>query len=91
MKRTSLAKTQDTKDTAMTYSVNCEELFGLWTAVRLIGEVRQNPDPVVQSEFLARSQVLLTAFVLGLNPLPTEHTSGGTVQPRAEHASGFDA
>jgi hypothetical protein len=75
----------------MLYSVNDGELFGLWTAIRLIGEVRDNPDPIVQSDFLTRTQMLLTAFVLGLEPWPGERTIAGPLQPSAERAIRFDA
>jgi hypothetical protein len=75
----------------MLCAVNECELFGLWTALRLIAEVRQNPDAIVQSDFLARAQALLTAFVLSLDPFLAERTAAGTLQPRAEQTNKFDA
>jgi hypothetical protein len=42
------------------------QLLGLWAATRLLGEIRDLEDPMDRAELLTKAQILLTAFVLGL-------------------------
>jgi hypothetical protein len=44
------------------------QLLGLWTATRLLGEVRGLDDRIGQAELLIKAQILLTAFMVGLEP-----------------------
>ena len=53
----------------MIYTMDVDQLFGLWTVIRLLGEIREIPDAINRSEVLTEAQILLTAFVLGLKPL----------------------
>jgi hypothetical protein len=57
------------------------QLLGMWMATRLIGEIRHTEHHGDQAELLTKAQTLLTAFVLGLEPLGADQTSSGS--PRA--------
>ncbi len=50
-------------------------LLGLWTATRLLGVVREIEDREDQAELLSKAQVLLTAFVIGLEPLGSDQAN----------------
>ena len=50
----------------MVYTTDDGQLLALWTAIRLIGEVREIQDPMVQAEILTEAQTLLTAFAVVL-------------------------
>jgi hypothetical protein len=52
----------------MVYTTDDAQLLGLWTAIRFIGEVRKIKDPNSHDEILMRTQLLLTAFAVGLEP-----------------------
>ena len=65
----------------MVYTTDEAQLLGLRTATRLLGEIRRVEDPMDQDELLTKAQILLTAFVLGLEPLGADQTSSGS--PRA--------
>jgi hypothetical protein len=51
------------------------QLLGLWTATRLLGEIRGLDGGMDQAELLTKAQILLTAFVLGLEPLGSDQVS----------------
>ena len=55
----------------MVYTSDVDQLFGLWTVIRLLGAIREIPDEANRSEILTKAQLLLTAFVFGLKPLST--------------------
>jgi hypothetical protein len=57
------------------------QLLGLWMATRLLGEIRGLEDRVGQAELLTKTQILLTAFLLGLEPLGPDQVN--SVSPRA--------
>jgi hypothetical protein len=40
----------------MVYTTDDGQLLGLWTAIRLIGEVREIQDPMVQAEILTEAR-----------------------------------
>ena len=50
----------------MVYTTDDVQLLGLWTAIRFLGEVRKIKDPIYHDELLMRTQLLLTAFAVGL-------------------------
>jgi len=54
----------------MVYTTDDGQLLGLWTAIRLIGEVREIQDPMVQAKILTQAQILLTVFAVVLKPQP---------------------
>jgi hypothetical protein len=53
----------------MVYMTDDGRLLGLWTAIRLIGVIREIQDPTVRDEILTKAQTLLTAFCVELKPL----------------------
>lgn len=53
----------------MQFRTDDAQLLGLWTAIRLLGESRGLEDRKVWVEFLTKAHMLLTALVLGLEPL----------------------
>ena len=75
----------------MVYTTDDGQLLGLWTAIRLIGEVREIQDPIVQDEVLTEAQILLTAFVLGLEPLGADQTSSASPRAGLGQVVRFDA
>ena len=40
----------------------------------ILGEIRDLEDPMARAELFTKAQVLLTAFVLGLEPLNSDRT-----------------
>jgi hypothetical protein len=52
----------------MVYTTDDVQLLGLWTAIRFLGEVCKIKDPIYHDELLMRTQLLLTAFAVGLEP-----------------------
>jgi hypothetical protein len=50
----------------MIYTTNDGQLLSIRTAVRLLDEIQEIPDPIIQSEALTEAQIILTAFVLEL-------------------------
>ena len=65
----------------MEFRTDEAQLLGLWMVTRLLGEIRGVEQRVDQAELLTKAQILLTAFVLGLEPLGADQTSSGS--PRA--------
>ena len=64
----------------MVYTVDSDQLLNLSTATRLLGDIREIPDPIIRSEVLTKAQILLTAFVLELQPLPDDQTTSVTLR-----------
>ena len=75
----------------MIYTFDNGQLLRIWTVSRLLGEVRNILDPTKRSEVLTEAQVLLTAFILTLKPLPRDQ--GDAIRPgtRLDEMRGFDA
>jgi hypothetical protein len=65
----------------MVYTTDDAKLLGLWAAIRFPGEVRKIKDPISHEELLMRTQLLLTAFAVGLEPRICDQTSPAS--PRA--------
>ena len=59
----------------MVYTTDDAQLLGLWTATRFLGEIRKIKDPIYRDELLMRTQLLLTAFTVGLEPRICDQTS----------------
>jgi hypothetical protein len=59
----------------MVYTVDSDQLLNLSTATRLLGDIREIPDPIIRSEILTKAQILLTAFVLELKPFSVDQMS----------------
>ena len=75
----------------MIYTLDVDQLLGLWTVIRLLGEIREIPDAISRSEVLTEAQILLTAFVLGLKPLPRDEADPITLRTSLNEMTGFDA
>ncbi len=75
----------------MVYTMDVDQLFGLWTVIRLLGEVREIPDAIARSEVLTEAQILLTAFVLGLKSLPRDEADPIALRTSLNEMTGFDA
>jgi hypothetical protein len=64
----------------MVYTMDEGQLLRVWAVICCFGEIREIQDPIVQSEILTNAQILLTAFVLELQPLPGDQTSSATLR-----------
>jgi hypothetical protein len=73
---------QKPRITEVDFRTDEAQLLGLWTATRLLGEVRGLAQRGNQAELLSKAQILLTAFVLGLEPLGPDQASSAS--PRAD-------
>ena len=65
----------------MEFRTDESQLLGLWMVTRLLGEIRDTEHRGDQAELLTKAQILLTAFVLGLEPLGADQASSAL--PRA--------
>jgi len=79
---------KETGEVNMLYTVDEGQLLRLWTVISYFENMRQIDDPVVQFEILTNAQILLTAFILELQPLKDQ-----TRLPRtsADWRARFDA
>jgi hypothetical protein len=59
----------------MIYTVDDGQLLMIWAVTRLLGEIREIPEPKDRSEVLTKAQALLTAFVLELSPSPGDQAN----------------
>jgi hypothetical protein len=67
------------------------QLLELWMATRLLGEIRQTEHRGDQAELLTKVQILLTAFVRGLEPLGADQASSAFPRAGLRQAVRFDA
>jgi hypothetical protein len=56
----------------MRYTLDCAQLLGLWSVVRLFGAIREAEDPTIRCEILTEAQIRLTAFIMELEPLSVD-------------------
>ena len=63
------------EDQAVEFRTDDGQLLGLWTATWLLGAIPRIEDRGDQAELVARAHTLLTAFVLGLQPLGSDQTA----------------
>ena len=75
----------------MMYAVDEHQLFRVWTAIRALGEIRQAQNRSVQHELLTDVQILLTAFVLDLQPLAGDENSSAKLGTDRDQTVKFDA
>jgi hypothetical protein len=75
----------------MVYTTDDGQLLGLWTAIRLIGEVRGIEDPMVQAQILTQPQILLTAFAVVLKPQSWGQASSAPLSVGSGKREKFDA
>jgi hypothetical protein len=71
----------------MLYTMDEDQLSRVWSVIRCFQTMREIRDPVIQSKILTDAQILLTAFVLDLQPLPGDQASAARLKPGAR----FDA
>jgi hypothetical protein len=65
-----LASSQkENEERKMIYTMDESQLLRVWTVISCFGRIRETEDPSIQSEILTNAQILLTAFVLDLEPL----------------------
>jgi hypothetical protein len=67
--------TKETGYMEMIYTMGEGQLLRVWAAITCFAQIREIQDPMIQSDILTNAQILLTAFVLELQPLPGEQTS----------------
>ena len=75
----------------MEFRTDESQLLGLWMATRLLGEIRHTEHRGDQAELLTKAQILLTAFVLGLEPLGADQGSSASPMGGLGQAVRFDA
>ena len=75
----------------MVYLLDDGQLFNLWTAIRYLGEVHEIPDAKDRAEVLTEAQILLTAFVLELTPLPGDQANAVKLRASRGQTTHFDA
>jgi hypothetical protein len=75
----------------MVYTMNERQLFRVWTVIRFLGEIREIEDPITQAEILTDAQILLTAFVLDLQPLSRDRTNTAELATSPGQAVKLDA
>ena len=75
----------------MDFRTDDAQLLGLWTATRLLGEIRGLDGGMDQAELLTKAQILLTAFIAGLEPRICDQTSSATLRAGLDEMVTFDA
>ena len=75
----------------MDFRTDDAQFLGLWTATRLLGEIRGLDGGMDQAELLTKAQILLTAFVLGLEPLDSDQVSASQARAGLGQVVRFDA
>jgi hypothetical protein len=68
----------EVRTTAVEFRTDDAQVLGLWTAARLLGVIREVEDHRAQGELLTKAQILLTAFIVGLEP---RHSDQVNVDP----------
>jgi len=74
----------------MIYTMDERQLLRMWSVISCFAHIRETRNTIDQDEILTKAQILLTAFVLDLKPLPGEQASART-EPRANRMAMFDA
>jgi hypothetical protein len=57
------------------YTLDHAQLLGLWSVIRLFGEIREAEDPNVRSEIVTEAQRRVAVFVSELKPLSADQIS----------------
>jgi hypothetical protein len=66
---------ENLEDKGMVYTLDDNQLLGLWTVISQLGVIREMRDPTDRSILLTKAQALLTALVLELSPLLRDRDS----------------
>jgi hypothetical protein len=75
----------------MVYTMDEHQLLRLWSVIRCFAEIRENSDPITQSEILTNAQTILTAIVFDLNPLVDDRASSAPPRISLSKIATFDA
>jgi hypothetical protein len=75
----------------MVYTMDEDQLLRVWTVISCFERIRESQDPINQSEILTDAQILLTAFVLDLKPLPGDQSSSAAPRTKRDKMIAFDA
>jgi hypothetical protein len=75
----------------MLYTLDQGQLLRISTVIRYLGIIREISDPTAQSEVLTDAQILLTAFVLDLEPAPRDQACPVTTRTRLNEMAELDA
>jgi hypothetical protein len=75
----------------MLYTLDQGQLLRIRTVIRYLGIIREIPDPTAQAAVLTDAQILLTAFVLDLEPLPGDQAYPVTTRTHLDEVTRFDA
>jgi hypothetical protein len=67
------------------------QLLGLWAATRLLGAIHDLEDPMARAELLTKARILLTAFMVGLEPLGPDRTISASPRAGFDRVAAFDA
>ena len=75
----------------MIYAVNEVQLLRVWSIIRCFADLREIEEQECRSEILTNAQILLTAFVLDLEPLADQQTGSAQARPECNRMVAFDA
>ena len=75
----------------MEFRTDEAQLLGLWLAPRLLGAIRDLQDPMAGAELLTKAQILLTAFMVGLEPLGPDRTISASPRAGLRRVAAFGA
>ena len=75
----------------MHYTLDQDQLLRICAVIRYLGIIREIRDPTAQAEVLTEAQILLTAFVLDLEPAPRDQANPITLRTRLNEMPGLDA
>jgi hypothetical protein len=75
----------------MVYTVDEDQLLRLWSVIRCFAEIRENSDPITQSEILTNAQIILTTIVFDLHPLVHDRASSAPPRISLGKIATFDA
>jgi hypothetical protein len=75
----------------MVYTMDEGQLHRVWAVICCFEQIREIQDPIMQSAILTNAQILLTAFVLDLEPVAGEQTASAETISARDHMARFDA
>jgi hypothetical protein len=82
---------QKTVTKKMVYTMDEYQLLRLWSVIRCFAEIRENSEPIIQSEILTNAQIILTAIVFDLNPLVEDRARSAPPRISLSKIVTFDA
>jgi len=73
------------------YVIEDRQLLGLWAVIEYFGVLREITDEEDRSEILTQAQILLTGFIVDLQPLPKDQANQVLFGSHPSTAPGFTA